>query len=231
MRRCADWGPGRDPTPAGRGRRTLSRSPRAGRRRGDHRRGDRLPPRSPRRSVRRGRRRDGVSRRRSGPRCRRDSRPEGRLRRARRSREGGARALGRPRGRHHRLDRQDLDEGHPGRALPRPGAHGRRRGELQQRARRTAHPLPARAGHGGLRPRAGDARPRPDRGALRDRPTGRRRDHERRPGAPRAGRLARERPPREERADRVVAAGRRRRRPGGAAGRTRRRRGPARREA
>ena len=39
--------------------------------------------------------------------------------------------------RHHRLDGQDLDEGHPGRALPPARAHGRRRGGLQQRARRS----------------------------------------------------------------------------------------------
>ena len=38
----------------------------------------------------------------------------------------------------HRLDRQDVDEGHPRRALRAARAHGRRRGEPQQRARPAA---------------------------------------------------------------------------------------------
>ena len=42
-------------------------------------------------------------------------------------------------------------------------AHGRLGGELQQRARRAAHALPARARHRGLHRRDGHARPRPDR--------------------------------------------------------------------
>ena len=62
-----------------------------------------------------------------------------------------ARPQRRRRRRDHRLDRQDLDEGHPRRALPPRRAHGRGRARAQQRDRRAAHALPARAGHGGLR--------------------------------------------------------------------------------
>ena len=89
---------------------------------------------------------------------------------------------------HHRLDGQDLDEGHPGCALPPARAHGRRRGRAQQRDRAPADSDADRARHGGRRLRDGHARSRSDRRAVRDRAPRRRRDHEHRPGAPRAAR-------------------------------------------
>ena len=92
-------------------------------------------------------------------------------------------------------------------ALGRAGrANGRHRSELQQRDRRSADPLPARARHGGLHRRARDARFRPDRRSLRDRPTGPGRRDERGARAPRAGGLARRRGAGQERADRSAAA-------------------------
>ena len=67
----------------------------------------------------------------------------------------------------HRLDRQDVDEGHPVRALRAARAHDRERGQLQQRARRAADALPARGRHRALHHRDGDARPRADRAGSR----------------------------------------------------------------
>ncbi len=108
--------------------------------------------------------------------------------------------------------------------------HGRRRGELQQRDRRPADALPPRAGNRGLHPRARDARPRPDRGALPDREARCRARHECRSGASRAGRLTGGRDRGEGRAGRRPAAGRYRDRPRGLPGcaRRHRRRAPAR---
>ena len=163
------------------------------------------------------------------PRGRGDARPRRRLRRARRARRSRARPERRPLRRDHRLDGEDLDEGHPRRDLRAAAPHGRRGAELQRRDRRAADDRPRRAGHRALHPRAGDARLRPDRRALRVRPARRRRDHERRPGAPREGRRPRRRRPREERADRRAPAGRHRRRPGRLPGRARRPRGRPRR--
>ena len=109
-----------------------------------------------------------VRRRRARARRGRDARPGRCLRRARRARaapcasRSAARVVG-----DHGLDGQDVDEGHPRGALRAAAAHDRRRGELQQRDRRAADALPARAGHRGLHPRARDARLRPDRRAVR----------------------------------------------------------------
>ena len=110
--------------------------------------------------------------------------------------------------RHHRLDRENVDQGHPVRALRAARPHDRERGQLQQRARRAADALPARGGHRDLHHRDGDARARPDRAARRDRAARHRRDHERRAGASRARRDDRERRARQGRADRRAAAGR-----------------------
>ena len=101
---------------------------------------------------------------------------------ARSRRSSAATGARRPRRRRHRLDRQDVDQGHPRRRSAAPHAsHGRRRGELQHRDR------PAADASRRLEPdtevlvaRDGDARPRPDRRAVRDRAPGRRRDHQRR---------------------------------------------------
>ncbi len=96
-------------------------------------------------------------------------------------------------------------------ALCRPHvAHRRRRVELQQRDRRSAHALPRRAGHRGVRARARDARLRPDRGALRVLAARDRRDHLDRARPSREGRHDRGCPPREERAARGAAARRHR---------------------
>ena len=70
--------------------------------------------------------------------------------RARSGRARRARVVG-----DHRLDRQDVDEGHPLRALRAAPAHDRERGELQQRDRRPAHALPDRGGHRALHRRDG----------------------------------------------------------------------------
>ena len=65
--------------------------------------------------------------------------------------------------------------------------------EPEQRDRAAAHRLPARARHRDPRHRDGHARARPDRRALRDRATGRRRRPAHRPRAPRAPRHRRAR--------------------------------------
>ena len=108
--------------------------------------------------------------------------------------------------RDHRLDGQDLDEGHPRRDLRAAAQDRRRRAQLQRRDRRAADDRAGRARHGALHPRARDARLRADRRAVRVRPARRRRDHERRPGAPGEGRRPRRRHAREERADRRAAS-------------------------
>ena len=96
--------------------------------------------------------------------------PGRRLRGAGRPRRPGARPeLGTVR-RDHRVDGQDVDEGHPRRDLRAPAPDDRRRAQLQRRDRRAADDRPRRARHRALHPRAGDARLRPDRRALRVRP-------------------------------------------------------------
>ena len=171
-----------------------------GRRR--HRHADRLAPHRGGRPLRRGRRRERLRRARARARRSGGARPERRfaalaaIAGAVRERSQGARR------RDHRLDREDLDEGHPVRALRAAPAHDRERGQLQHRDRRAADALPDRGGHRGLHQRARDARARADRVARLVRQAGRRRDHERRPGAPRARRDDRERRAREGRADR-----------------------------
>ena len=145
----------------------------------------------------------------------RGARPGRRLRRARGARQRRARRA-RPRvvG-DHRLDRQDLDEGHPRRALRARTRDGRRRGGLQQRDRPAADPAPARARHRDLRRRDGrcaaSARSRELCAIARPR---RRRDHRRRPGPPRAARHGRGRRAGEGGAPRLPAGRRRRGRPG-----------------
>ena len=160
--------------------------------RGDHRRPGRLAPRRARRPVRR-RRAAGPSSatRRSSAALPRRSSPTGRSRRSPRSaalvRDRRTPASSASPARPARRRRRTSSPRSARRARP----HGRRGGELQQRDRRPAHALPARARHRGLHPRARHARLRPDRRALPDRAAARRRDHERRARAPRAGRLAR----------------------------------------
>ena len=117
-----------------------------------------------------------------------DARAERRVRRDGGARAGAARPQPRPVRRRHRLDREDVDEGHPRGALRRGRADGLDRGELQRRARRAADARPARAGDGDLHRRDGHARLRPDRRPLRDRPAARRRHQRRRPRPPRARR-------------------------------------------
>ena len=104
-------------------------------------------------------------------------------------------------------------------------AHDRGRGKLQQRDRSAAHALPPGSGHGGLRPRARDARLRPDRRARRDRPAADRRRHERRSGPPRARGFARRCRTGERRVDRGAAGRRHGDRAGGLPGLPRRHRG------
>ena len=108
------------------------------------------------------------------------------------------------------LDRQDVDEGHPLRALRAAPPDDRERRQLQHRDRRAVDALPDRGGHGDLHQRAGHARARADRLARVVRAARHRRDHERRPGPPRARRDDRERRPSEGRADRRAAARRHR---------------------
>ena len=147
--RCARSPPGprRDPAPARRGRRRCARdgSSAAPGARGGHRPRDRLAADRPRRSLRRHprRRRPRRAMRSRAARRRRSCRTI-LTRRWRRS-GGRPRPVGRARRRHHRLDGQDLDEGHPRRPLPAPPAHGRRRAEPQQRDRAAAHPDADRA--------------------------------------------------------------------------------------
>ncbi len=94
-------------------------------------------------------------------------------------------------GRDHRLHRQNVDKGRSGGVLP-PSPHdGRRRGELQRRARRPAHARASRAGDADPDRGAGDEGLRPDRRSLRDRPTDPRCDHRHRPRAPRVRRICR----------------------------------------
>ena len=143
------------------------------------------------------RRRRGARRRHARPR-----RPGGRPRGAGVARpleERGARR------RRRRLDRQDVDQGHPRRALQRRHPDGLGGGEPEQRDRPSAHRLPARAGHGGARHRDGHARARADRRALRDRPSRRRGRHVDRARAPRARRHRRARRRGERRGDRRAA--------------------------
>ena len=124
------------------------------------------------------------------------------------ARASRARPQLRARRRDHRLDGQDVDEGHPRRVVRPVRTDDRGRGELQQRDRSAADALPARARHGGLHARAGDARVRPDCRARGDRASADRCHHERRPGPPGARGLARRRRTGEGRADRSAAAGR-----------------------
>ncbi len=100
----------------------------------------------------------------------------------------GAPPLRRPRDRHHRVDREDLHQGHPGRAPATAPAHRREPGQLQHRDRRAAHAVPDRGRHRGGRLRAGDAGHGAGRLPGRDRPPRRRRDHVDRPRASGAGR-------------------------------------------
>ena len=153
--------------------------------RGD-RRADRLAAHRGGRPLRRRRRGRGLLPSRLCARGGCDARARGRVRGAGRARQRCAGTQLGPGRRHHRLDGQDLDEGHPGCALPPARAHGRRRGRAQQRDRAAADADADRARHGGRRLRDGHARSRPDRRVVRDRAPRRRRDHEHRPGAPRA---------------------------------------------
>ena len=116
------------------------------------------------------------------------------------------RELGAPRRRDHRLDRQDLDQGHPRRAA-------RAARFAPSRARATTTPrsacrctiLGAPGGTRGPGARARDARRRPDRRADGDLRARRRRDRQRRARAPRAARVARGDRRRQGRADRRAA--------------------------
>ena len=166
-RGCSDArGCRRDPARdrRGRGARRRTRSTRDRRER-DHRRPDRLAPRRAGRPLRRGRRRRATSSRDALARGAAATLvPERRVRRARGARRApsatrsGARVVGIT-GSTGKTSTKDILA-----ALCSPArADGRRRGELQQRARRAAHALPARAGHRGLRRRDGHARARPDR--------------------------------------------------------------------
>ena len=137
-----------------------------------------------------------------------DARARRRVRGARGARPGGARPERGDRGRNHRLDGEDVDEGHPRRHLRPPAKDDRGRGELQQRARRAADALPAGARHRGLHPRARHAWSGADRGARGNRPPVDRSDHERRAGTSGARRLARSGGRGEGRAHRGAAAGR-----------------------
>ena len=163
-RRCGGWERRRDP--AARSTSCRARPARA-RAEDDHRRARRLAPGRARRPVRRGRPRassscDDALARGAAATLVPDEPSTPSRRSARRPRPlSGARR------RHHRLDRQDLDEGHPRRALRARGPHDRDRGELQQRDRRPATLCRLEPRHGGLHPRARDARLRPDRRALR----------------------------------------------------------------
>ncbi len=104
---------------------------------------------------------------------------------------------------------KDLDRG-----ADRPAPHGGRQPrQLQHRDRPAARAARRAAGHRGARARAGDARLRPDRRADRDLRARRRRDHERRPGPPRADGVAGGRRARQGRAARRDARRRRRGRP------------------
>ena len=103
-------------------------------------RADRLAARRSRRSVRRRRRRGRVDDARSRgaaatPRLTTPSRRS-------RARPGSPRPQRGDRGCHHRLDGEDVDEGHPGRHCGPPSEGGRGRGELQQRARGAADAVP-----------------------------------------------------------------------------------------
>ena len=156
---------------------------------------------APGRSLRRAQHRCRLRRRRRGARCRhaRPGRPGGGARRARVARPL---AVGRARRRRRRLDGQDVDEGHPRRALRGGDADGLGRGEPEQRDRPAADRAAARAGHGRARHRDGHARARADRRALRDRASDRRARHVDRPRAPRARRHRRGRRASERRGDR-----------------------------
>ena len=103
--------------------------------------------------------------------------------------------------RRHRLDRQDVDQGHPGGAAARRGAHARHPRELEHRDRPAADDPRGRPRHRGVGARDGHARRGPDRRAGRRCRAGRGRDRERRPGAPRAARHGRARRGRQGRAD------------------------------
>ena len=86
--------------------------------------------------------------------------------------------------RRHRLDRQDVDQGHPDRAAGPPPAHARQPPEPEHRDRAAAdHPRGA-ARHRGAGAGDGHARPGADRRAGGHRRAGRGRDRERRPRAP-----------------------------------------------
>ena len=104
-----------------------------------------------------------LRRARARPGRRRGARARGRARGARRHRIGRARAVAGARRRDHRLDREDLDEGHPFRDVRTARSHARQRRQLQQRARRAADVVPPRARHRALHHRARDERARADR--------------------------------------------------------------------
>ena len=154
------------------------------------------------------RRRPGWGVRRGGARARCRGRPVSgrRLRRPGRARPRSSEPVGGPLRRHHRLDRKDVHQGHPGRALPAARRHDRRRGELQRRARRAADPVPGGAGDRRLRAGAGHARVRPDRRPVPDRGADPGGDHERGARAPRVRRLCGGRGAREGGADRSPSA-------------------------
>ena len=122
-----------------------------------------------------------------------------------RDRRRRPRAQQRTRRRRDRLDRQDVDEGHPRRALRAARADDRDRAKLQRRARRSADALPAGARHRGLHRRARDEGLRADRRAVRLCPAGDRHRHLDRPRPPGARRLGRGRRPLERRAARGFA--------------------------
>ena len=98
------------------------------------------------------------------------------------------RAARRPGDRHHRLDRQDLDQG-PDPGPDRPAARGAGQpGELQHRDRAAAGDPRRPGGHRGARAGDGDARPGSDRRARPDRRARRGGDRLDRAGPPRAAR-------------------------------------------
>ena len=86
--------------------------------------------------------------------------------------------------RHHRLHRQDLDQGHPARAPAPPRPHARQPREPQHRDRAAAVDPRGAGRHRGPRAGDGDARRGADRRAGGHRRARRGRDRERGPGAP-----------------------------------------------
>ena len=132
----------------------------------DHGDQGRLPGRRTGRPLRGAQHRRGVRRRggrpgRCHPRPRGPGSCPGRPRLARALEELGACR------RRRRLDRQDLDQGHPRRALQRGHHDGLGGGEPEQRDRVASDGLQARGADTGARDGDGDARSRPDRSAVR----------------------------------------------------------------